>query len=85
MDIEIKNVGGHLYAYSSFGSLFQFEYRDGCWYFWLRGGWDPDIFNGPKRNFPLDYFVHACTAKAFIKFGKWDQEVTMTKGKHHLS
>lgn len=85
MEIEIKKDGGHLYALCGLSTLFQFEYRDGCWYFWLRGGWDPDIFKGPKRNFPLDFFNHACTAKVFIKFSKWDQEVTITKGKHHLS
>ena len=93
MEIIIKkNQYGSLFAHTNKDGapLFQFEYRTPRlggpgWYFWLRGGWDPDIFNGPKRNFPLDYFVHACTAKAFIKFGKWDQEVTITKGKHHLS
>ena len=64
---------GSLFANTADGAgqpqyqLFQFEYRKkaGRWLFWLRGGYDPDRFNG--RAFPAWFFRDACRAKAFTQ------------------
>lgn len=83
-----------LFAYTdkSYYPLFQFEYRDTedmggpAWYFWLRGDYDPDIFKGEKKDFPMEFFVSACKAKAFIRHGvSLSEEVTIVKGKNYLS
>ena len=76
----IKNQYGSLFAVSETGPLFQFEYRDGTWYFWLSGQFDPDKFMVPKKSFPRQFFEHACTAKHFIACGMWDELVYVGKG-----
>lgn len=76
MKIEIlRNENGSLFARNAetFKVYFQFEYRgtepwEGgpAWYFWIRRNFDPDIFEGEKKDFPTDFFESACKAKAFI-------------------
>ena len=82
-----------LFAYTdkSYYPLFQFEYRDTenmggpAWYFWLRGNYNPDIFKGEKKDFPMEFFVSACKAKAFIYNGvSLNEEATIVKGKNYL-
>ena len=94
MEIEIlKNKYGSLFATEkdSCYNLFQFEYRSKdqggpAWYFWLRGNYDPDIFNGDKKSFPMDFFKDACRAKMFIlKGGRLNDEVSIVKGKEFLT
>ena len=75
----------------SYRPLFQFEYRDTeemggpAWYFWLRGNYDPDIFKGEKKDFPMDFFTKAVRAKAFIRCGvNLDEEVVIVSGKKFL-
>lgn len=65
-----KNKYGSQFALADGIVLFQFEYRkeETKWYFWLRGEFNPDIFDGEK--FPYAFFIKAVYAKAFIKFGK---------------
>ena len=65
-----RNKYGSQFAVADGIVLFQFEYRpeETKWYFWLRGEFDPDTFDG--KNFPCAFFVNAVNAKAFIKFGK---------------
>ena len=86
--------GASLFAYAegTYYPLFQFEYRDTesmggpAWYFWLRGSYDPDIFKGSRKEFPMDFFKDACRAKAFIYKGKgMHEEVEIVKGKRNLS
>ena len=95
MKIEIvKNQCGSLFAIdneSCYG-LFQFEYRETeemggpAWYFWLRGNYDPDIFEGKKKDFPMDFFKDACRAKIFILTGKGlHEDVEIIKGKQNLN
>lgn len=94
MDINItKDNYGSLFAHTTNSAfpLFQFEYRDTedkggpAWYFWLRGGYDPDIFKGKKKDFPMEFFVSACKSKAFIHYGvSLNEEITIVKGKNYL-
>ncbi len=95
MEIEIvKNKYGSLFAVDtkSLYGLFQFEYRKTkdmggpAWYFWLRGGNDPDIFNGKKKDFPMEFFTNACKSKLFILTGKgMDEDVEIVKGEDNLT
>lgn len=71
--------------------LFQFEYRETeamggpAWYFWLRGDYNPDIFMGEKKNFPMDFFTKAVRAVAFIHYDiNLDEEVVIVSGKNFL-
>lgn len=94
MDITItKNNYGSLFAHTADSAfpLFQFEYRKDekwggpAWYFWLRGDYDPDIFKGEKKDFPMEFFVSACKAKAFIRHGvSLSDEIVIVKGKNYL-
>ena len=93
MEIEIvKNRYDSLFAVdtkTNYG-LFQFEYRNKdlggpAWYFWLRGNYDPDIFNGKRKEFPMEFFNNACKAKLFLLTGKWDDEVIIVKGEKHIT
>ena len=93
MEIIIKkNQYGSLFAHTKKDGapLFQFEYRTPKlggpgWYFWLRGNYDPDIFKGTRKNFPMDFFTRACRAKSFIRFGFGiDDTVSIVKGKEYL-
>ena len=78
-------------ADSTFIPLFQFEYRDTeemggpAWYFWLRGGYDPDIFKGEKKDFPMDFFKDACRARLFIYTGKGlHEDVEIVAGEKYI-
>lgn len=56
-----------------------------AWYFWLRGNYNPYIFNGKKKDFPMEFFVNACRAKSFTLFGKGiDDEVNIVSGKENI-
>ena len=91
MDIEItRNKYGSLFAVVNGFALFQFEYRSKnmggpAWYFWLRGSYSPDIKAGRKADFPMDYFISAVRAKAFIELGyELTDEVSIVKGENYL-
>jgi hypothetical protein len=80
------------YAESTYYPLFQFEYRDTeemggpAWYFWIRGNYDPDIFKGSRKEFPMGFFKDACRAKVFIYTGSGlHDDVEIVKGELNLS
>ena len=78
----IKNKYGSLFAVMNY-ELFQFEYRDNKWYFWIRGGYDPETFE--QKEFPMKFFLDACRAKYFIKYGgELPEKVSIEKGYGHI-
>lgn len=89
MNIIIKgDKYGSLFACTEIGTeLFQFEYRatpsmgGPAWYFWLRGNYDPNIFNVKRNQFPIQFFMDAIRAKHFIYYGgSVDDEVNIVSG-----
>lgn len=85
MEIKIeikKNKYGSLFAVIDY-QLFQFEYRDKKWYFWIRGDYDPEIFE--QKDFPMKFFLDACRAKYFIKYGgELPDKASIEKGLEHI-
>lgn len=92
MEIEIqiikeKDSISRYAFYNGYLELFQFEPRGiddipggkGKWYFWPRGGFDPEIFTGA---FPMKYFQDLCKAMVFIrgKLQELPDGIKITKG-----
>ena len=74
----LKNRYGSLFACAPY-ELFQFEYRGGYWYFWLRTQYDPDMF--PGKTFPKEFFENACRARYFImNGGPMPVDIEITEG-----
>ena len=87
MKIQIKIIeDGNLAAMTENLLLFEFDYRKECgaWLFWFAGWKASKCFEGPKANFPLQFFKDACRAKYFFIAGTLPDKIEITEGENLL-